>query len=95
MVIHDKKLSVPYAISSSEALEHAMAREIIRTMIRYRCAHTTIRKSSLVSQMKQLKKWFLTSRSMPQLVFAHENIAGLVPEKRMIHDGDGDVVFTG
>jgi hypothetical protein len=32
---------------------------------------------------------------MPQLIFAHQDLAGLLPERRVIHDGDGDAMFTG
>jgi hypothetical protein len=32
---------------------------------------------------------------MPQVIFVHNNLAPQVPDKRIIHDGDGDVVFTG
>jgi hypothetical protein len=32
---------------------------------------------------------------MPQLLFAHEKIASEIPSGLLIHDGDGDVVFTG
>jgi len=32
---------------------------------------------------------------MPQLIFAHEKLAGLIPDNPVIHDGDGDVMFVG
>jgi len=95
MVIHDKRLTVPYAISTGTETEHAMAVEIIRSMIHDDCAYTTLREHSLVSQMNRFRSWFLARRGMPQLIFVHDKIAGLVPADRIIYDGDGDVVFTG
>lgn len=95
MVIHDNKLTVPYAMSETGEMDQAMTGEIIRTMILHGCAYTTLRKPSLVRHMNRYKKWFLLSRDMPQLIFVHEKILGIIPADRVIHDGDGDVVFTG
>lgn len=95
IIIHDGKLTVPYALRENPAMDRDMAVEILRTMIIRRCAYTTIREPSLVEQMTRFRKWFLLSRNMPQLVFAHEKIAGMIPGDRVMHDGDGDVVFTG
>jgi len=48
-----------------------------------------------VESMMAYKKIFLSVRQMPQLIFAHQDIFDLIPEKPLIHDGDGDVMFTG
>jgi len=32
---------------------------------------------------------------MPQLIFAHNSLISLIPDQPLIHDGDGDVMFTG
>ncbi len=95
MIIHNRKLTVPYALRENTSMDRDMAVEILRSMIIHRCAYTTIREPSLVEQMTRYKKWFLLIRNMPQLVFAHEKIAGMIPGDRVMHDGDGDVVFTG
>ncbi len=72
-----------------------MAETIIRTMIKHGCTHTTIRNPELLEKLKVHNKIFLKLRKMPQLIFAHQELAYLLPEKRVIHDGDGDVMFTG
>jgi len=72
-----------------------MAETIVRTMITHGCTHTTIRNPELLGKLKTHKKIFLKLKNMPQLIFAHKELAHLLPKKRVIHDGDGDVMFTG
>jgi len=43
----------------------------------------------------EFRKIFLYSKKMPQLIFAHGNLSASVPQGLLIHDGDGDVMFTG
>ena len=95
MLIHNNLLSVPYQFSDDEALHSCMAQTIVRTMIGNGCTHTTIRYPELTDQLMVHRKIFLSVRNMPQLIFAHEKLASLIPEQSLIHDGDGDVMFTG
>jgi hypothetical protein len=64
-------------------------------MINHGSAYITIRNPGLLEAMQKYRKWFLSARDMPQLIFVHEKIAGMVPDSGLIHDGDGDVIFTG
>ena len=72
-----------------------MAETIVRTMIASGCTHTTIRNPELMEKLLAYKRIFLSVRKMPQLIFAHEKLAGLIPDNPVIHDGDGDVMFVG
>jgi hypothetical protein len=95
MILHNKVLSVPYFFAGDKRLEACMAETIVRTMVERDCTHTTIRNPKLLEHLKAHRKIFLSARNMPQLIFAHQQLMGLMPEKRVIHDGDGDVMFTG
>lgn len=95
LLIHNNTLSAPYLFADSDQLYPAMAEIVVRTMIDRGCTHTTIRSPELVNGMMAYRKIFLSVRDMPQLIYAHENIANLVPEQPLIFDGDGDVMFTG
>lgn len=95
IILHNNVLSVPYSFAGDQALHACMAETIVRTMIDNGCTHTTIRNPKLLKHMQAYRKLFLSVRKMPQLIFAHQNLAGLLPEERIIHDGDGDVMFTG
>ena len=64
-------------------------------MIENGCTYTTIRYPELTARLMAHQKAFLSVRNMPQLIFAHEKLASLIPEGSLIHDGDGDVMFTG
>jgi GNAT superfamily N-acetyltransferase len=95
MLIHNNSLSVPYQFSGNAALHKCMADTIVRTMIENGCTYTTIRYPELTARLMAHQKAFLSVRNMPQLIFAHEKLASLIPEGSLIHDGDGDVMFTG
>ena len=95
IIIHNRILSVPYFFAGDPALERCMAETIVRTMIEQDCTHTTIRNPNLVKHIQGHRKLFLGTRKMPQLIFAHMDLTDLMPENRIIHDGDGDVMFTG
>lgn len=95
LIIHNRVLSVPYFFAGDPALEACMAESIVRTMIEEDCTHTTIRNAKLLNHMNRYRKVFLRTRKMPQRIFAHQELMGLLPENRIIHDGDGDVMFTG
>ena len=95
LLLHNNVLSVPYLFAGDEDLHTCMAETIVRTMIDFGCTHTTIRNPELLEKVMAYKKIFLSVRKMPQLIFAHENLADLIPENPLIHDGDGDVMFTG
>ncbi|MEN8230133.1 MAG: GNAT family N-acetyltransferase [Bacteroidota bacterium] len=95
LVIHNQKLSAPYLFIDNEDIYPLMARTLIHTMITHGSAYSTIHHPELLDHLVQHKKWFLSLRNMPQLLFAHKKIIDLVPDNPEIHDGDGDVVFTG
>jgi GNAT superfamily N-acetyltransferase len=95
LLLHNNVLSVPYLFAGSGELYPCMTELIIKTMIDEGITHTTIRYKDLMKQMMVHKKIFLSVRKMPQLIFAHKNLAGLLPEEPLIHDGDGDVMFSG
>ncbi len=95
MTLHNNRLTVPYLFYEEISLLPLMARTVLHTMIRNNCTHTTVRDPGLQQQLKAYRKWFLLIRRMPQLIFAHNKLLDLIPAGRKIHDGDGDVVFTG
>jgi hypothetical protein len=95
MVIHNGKLTVPYLFTDHPSLYPCMARTVFTTMVKQGCAYTTIRHPGLLEALKSYRGWFLSLRNMPQFIFTHEKLDGLLPQGTMIHDGDGDVVFTG
>jgi len=95
LIIHNNVLSAPYLFAGDKTLHSCMAETIVQTMIKHGCTHTTIRNPELLDKLMVHKKIFLKLRKMPQLIFAHQELAYLLPEKRLIHDGDGDVMFTG
>jgi GNAT superfamily N-acetyltransferase len=95
LIIHNNVLSAPYLFAGDKMLFTCMAETIVQTMIDYGCTHTTIRNPQLMDKMMAHNKAFLSVRKMPQLIFAHNNLAPLLPEDPVIHDGDGDVMFTG
>jgi GNAT superfamily N-acetyltransferase len=95
IILHNNVLSVPYFFAGDKALHACMAETIVRTMVENGCTHTTIRNPKLLEHMQAHRKVFLSVRKMPQRIFAHRDLEGLLPDKRVIHDGDGDVMFTG
>ncbi len=95
LVLHNRVLSVPYFFAEENQVLPCMAGTILRTMIDEDCTHTTLRNPELIKSLSQFKKIFLSTRKMPQLIFAHEKLGDLFPEKPVIQDGDGDVMFTG
>lgn len=95
MILHDSLLTVPYFFAGSEEVEACMADQIVRTMIEKDCTYTTIRNQKLLKHLQKHRKLFLGIRQMPQLVFAHQSLMDLMPGDPVIHDGDGDVMFTG
>lgn len=95
LLVHGNRMAAPYLQLSDPGLLPAMAQILIDTMIRHGCAYITVRHDGLREALRNQRKWFLTVRQMPQLVFYHENLEGLFPEEFTLQDGDGDVVFTG
>jgi hypothetical protein len=95
MVVHNHKLSVPYLFYLEKEYISYFARTIVYTMIAQDCAFITVRDPGLKKALDHYRSWFLTSRNMPQLLFAHKNLISKIPGDRHIRDGDGDVVFTG
>lgn len=95
LIIHNNVLSVPYLFAGNKSLYPCMAGIIIRTMIDSGITHSTIRNPELTAALMANKRVFLAVRKMPQLIFAHKKLTGLLPEHPVIHDGDGDVMFTG
>ncbi len=95
LVLHNRVLSVPYFFAEENHLLPCMAGTILRIMIDEDCTHATLRNQALIESFKPFRSIFLSVRKMPQLIFAHEKLQDLLPEKTVIHDGDGDVMFTG
>lgn len=95
LLLHNNALSAPYLFAADKSQHDCMARTLIRTMIDLGCTYTTIRNPELVKSLMVYEKLFLAVRPLPQLIFAHESLSGLIPENPVIHDGDGDVMFTG
>lgn len=95
LIQHNRAISVPYLFAEDEQLFAAMAKTLLQDMIKSGCTHTTIRHADLNKQLMAYKKIFLSSKSMSQFIFAHRMLAASVPSHTFIHDGDGDVMFTG
>jgi GNAT superfamily N-acetyltransferase len=95
MVLHNRKMTVPYLFTETNDWYPSMAAAVIRSMIDHGAAYTTIRNRSLQDALRAHRSRFLAIRNMPQLIFVHEKIAPTVPSGSLIHDGDGDVVFSG
>ncbi len=95
LIHHNRAISVPYLFTEDDQLMDAMASILTRTMIELGCTHTTIRHPGLNTRLEAFSKLFLSSKQMPQLVFAHNNLSDSIPPRAFIHDGDGDVMFTG
>jgi len=95
LLLHNNVLSVPYLFAGDKVHHNCMAETIVRTMIACGCTHMTIRNPELIESLLAYKKIFLSVRKMPQLIFAHHSLIKLIPEQALIHDGDGDVMFTG
>lgn len=95
LVVHGRRLSVPYLFTTNEKLFPMMARLCMDTIIRRDLAHVTVRHEGLRNELRLFRKWFLSIRSMPQLIFVHRSIHGTLPGTFALQDGDGDVVFTG
>lgn len=95
LLLHNKVLSVPYLFAGDKHVYSCMSEVVVRTMIEQGCTHMTIRNRALLESLMAYKEIFLSVRNMPQLIFTHQSMIGLIPEKPLIHDGDGDVMFTG
>lgn len=95
LIQHNNVISVPYAFAESKAIYSHMAIHILRSMISSGSTHATLRCPDLVNKLWQLKGHFLLVRNMPQQIFAHATLEGQIPDNLKIHDGDGDVMFTG
>ena len=95
LIHHNNSMSVPYLFCEEKELSAAMAACLTREMIDRGCTHTTIRNPELNTRLETFRKRYLSSRQMPQFIFAHTALTASVPSGRLIHDGDGDVMFTG
>ena len=95
LIIHNNTLSAPYFFAGDPGIYTCMADTLLRTMIETGCTHVTIRNPKLLAPMQAHSSIFLMVRKMPQLIFAHQSLIDQLPEERVIHDGDGDVMFTG
>jgi hypothetical protein len=95
LTIHNQVLSAPYVFAESEEIYSSMAEYILRTMINSGSSHATLHCPELVKNLLQFKRHFLLVRNMPQRIFAHSKLEELIPKGLRIHDGDGDVMFTG
>jgi len=95
MVLHNRVLSAPYVFAEDGSLFPYMAECILQTMIANGSTHATLRNPELTLGLQQNRRHFLMVRNMPQRIFTHVQLAGHIPEDKSIHDGDGDVMFTG
>lgn len=95
LLLHNNVLSVPYLFAKDKNLYDCMAELVVRTMIEHGCTHMTIGNPGLLESLEAYRKIFLSVRTMPRLIFAHQNLEKFIPEEPVIHDGDGDVMFTG
>ena len=93
-VINDR-LSVPYFYQTGKMAVLAARNLVISEMIAAGCSHITIRHPELGPVLGTRKNPFIMSRAMPQHYFVHRSLENVLPEKYLVHDGDGDVVFTG
>jgi hypothetical protein len=95
LLVHDRKLSVPYLFMNNEKLLPFMARMCMDTMVKRGLTHLTVRHDGLSNELRLFRKWFLAARNMPQHIFVHRFMQEKIPGTFTIQDGDGDVVFTG
>lgn len=95
LLVHGSRLGAPYVYTSDQGIISWMAATMIDTMIRHRCGYTTVRHDGLRNALAARRKWFLSARRMPQLVFCHKQLKDHIPGEFTLQDGDGDVVFTG
>lgn len=95
LIQHNNVLSVPYVLVENEAIFSHMAEYILWNMINSGSTHATLRCPELVNELMLFKRHFLLVRNMPQHIFAHAKLEEQFPDGLKIHDGDGDVMFTG
>ncbi len=95
LVLHNQSLSIPYLFVENEEIYPFMATEVIHRMVTQGCSYATVRSPLLVQYLMKHQNVFLTTRNLPQQIFAHKLISAQIPQNKTIHDGDGDVVFTG
>lgn len=95
LIEHNRTMTVPYLFSEDSEITAAMVSTLLKTMIEKGCTHTTIRLAELNQELNAYRKLFLTSKEMPQYIFAHKTLADSIPGSAILHDGDGDVLFTG
>jgi hypothetical protein len=95
IVLHNQVLSIPYVFAGNASLYPHMSKYILRTMIDSGVKHATLRNQELSNGLLQNKGPFLLTRNMPQHIFAHVKLADQIPLEKKLHDGDGDVMFTG
>ncbi|MCF8224837.1 MAG: GNAT family N-acetyltransferase [Bacteroidales bacterium] len=90
----NERVSVPYFFYDDPILLVAARQLLLNEMISNKSAYLTIRHPDLGPVMGTRKNPFLLTRSMPQHYFAHHSLRESLPEGQLIHDGDGDCVFT-
>ncbi|MDA3821087.1 MAG: hypothetical protein PF450_00540 [Bacteroidales bacterium] len=88
------KTSVPYFFSNDQMLVLAARQIVLNEMFENHSAHITIHHQELGPVLGTRMNPFLLARSMPQSYFAHKELLADIPEGKVIHDGDGDCVFT-
>ena len=94
ITIVNEKLSVPYFFCSDRLHVVAARQLVLNAMLSHRCAWITIRHPELGPVLGTRKNPFIHSRKMPQRYFVHRSLEAAIPHDRVIHDGDGDCVFT-
>ena len=94
LVLHNQSLSIPYLFVENEEIYPFIAKEVIHRMVSKGCSYATVRFPLLVQYLMKYKSLLLTTRNLPQQIFAHKLMSD-IPRNKIIQDGDGDVVFTG
>lgn len=95
LLVHGSKLGAPYVYTTDQGILPWMARTLIDTMVQHRCAYATVRHEGLRNALGDHRKWFLSMRRMPQLIYCHKQLEGSISDEFTLQDGDGDLVFTG
>lgn len=95
LLIHNRKVTVPYFRYDSDRVLEKMVIRILCTMVEENSATITVRYPDLAGGLEKYRRLFIARRNMPQMIFSHRELFPLIPSGKMVFDGDGDVAFTG
>ncbi|MFZ5941751.1 MAG: GNAT family N-acetyltransferase [Bacteroidota bacterium] len=97
IMVNGKKLMVPYLLSASDCsavVTDIAASLAVKTMIAEKAAYLLVRNRPLEQAVKKLRAPFLLHRTSVMNYYVHRELQPLMAENGLIHDGDGDCVFT-